>query len=73
MAVKQKLAIALAIYAVLALVAWQTLSEQRLRLFVFAILGFFVLKTLLHWRSGEPEKVEALGGRERSESPPPRS
>ena len=56
MSIRQKLVIALTAYAVLAIVAWQTLTEERLRLFVFAILGFFALKSVLHWRRDEQQK-----------------
>ena len=47
---------ALGAYAVLALVAWQTLSDQTLRLVTFVVLGGIAVKTLLHWRR---EKAEA--------------
>jgi uncharacterized membrane protein YfcA len=45
-----KFTIAMAIYAVLGLLAWQTLSDEKIRLVTLAILGMFALKTVLHQR-----------------------
>jgi hypothetical protein len=49
MRLKHKLIGALVAYAVIALLAWQTLSEPRLRAFVWLVLAFFAFKSLLHW------------------------
>jgi hypothetical protein len=43
-----RLAIALGIYLVLAVLAWTTLSDSRVRIAALAILGLFAVKTLLH-------------------------
>ena len=43
-----KLGIALALYVVLALVAWITLSDQRLRWVTLAVLAMFAIRTLVH-------------------------
>jgi hypothetical protein len=49
MQVKHKLLLALAAYAGIAVLAWQTLSETKLRELVWLILGFFAFKSILHW------------------------
>jgi hypothetical protein len=49
MQLKHKLLLALTAYAVIAIVAWQTLSETRLREFVWVTLGFFAFKSVWHW------------------------
>jgi hypothetical protein len=43
-----RLAIALVIYAVLAVLAWTTLQDSRVRIATLAIVGLFAVKTLLH-------------------------
>jgi hypothetical protein len=43
-----RLAIALGIYVVLAVLAWTTLQDSRVRTVTLAILGLFAVKTLLH-------------------------
>jgi hypothetical protein len=58
--IKLKLALALAAYVVLAFLAWQTLSNEAIRIFglevrlrtaTLLVLGLFVFKTLLYfWR-----------------------
>ena len=50
-----KLLGALGAYAVLALLAWQTLSNQSLRLVTWVVLGGLAVKTLLHWRREKAE------------------
>jgi Zn-dependent protease with chaperone function len=60
MTVKQKLLIALTAYVVLAVLAWQTLNEERIRLFVLVILAFFAFKTVLYWRRQEQEKRSGM-------------
>jgi 4-hydroxybenzoate polyprenyltransferase len=49
MRLKQKLVLALIAYAVVALVAGQTLSEPRLRAVVWVVLAFFAFRSVLHW------------------------
>jgi chromate transport protein ChrA len=39
--------IALLLYAVLALLAWKTLTDEKIRLVALAILGMFALRTVL--------------------------
>jgi hypothetical protein len=46
-----KLGLALVAYAVLAVLAWQTLSDEKIRSVTLAILAMFAIKTLLHHRS----------------------
>ena len=66
----RKLLVALAVYAVLAVLAWFTLDASipiggrgvPLRAVTLAILGLFVVRTLLH---AQRERIEA--GRDRSE------
>jgi hypothetical protein len=40
-----RLAIALSVYAVLGVLAWTTLSDQRIRLVTLAILALFAVKS----------------------------
>jgi hypothetical protein len=49
MQLKHKLVLALVAYAVIAFLAWQTLTEPRLQKFVWVVLGFFAFKSVLHW------------------------
>ena len=42
-----RLAIALAVYAVLGVLAWTTLPDQRIRLVTLAILALFAVKSVL--------------------------
>jgi len=37
-------------FAVLALLVWQTLPDERIRLVTWAVLGLFAARTLIHWR-----------------------
>ncbi|MGH9512346.1 MAG: hypothetical protein ACRD2U_09445 [Terriglobales bacterium] len=43
-----RLYLALAAYAGLALLSWKTIDDQKIRLVTLAILGLFAVKTLLH-------------------------
>jgi hypothetical protein len=43
-----RLFLALGAYAVLALLSWATISDQKIRLVTLAILAMFAVKTLLH-------------------------
>ncbi len=43
----QRLYVAMAAFAVLAFLAWQTLSDTRLRVVTLLILGMFALRTWL--------------------------
>ncbi|HTD24766.1 MAG TPA: hypothetical protein VK738_19080 [Terriglobales bacterium] len=43
-----KLGIALTIYVGIAILAWFTLSDQRIRLVTLAILGLFAIRTVTH-------------------------
>jgi hypothetical protein len=60
MQLKHKLALALAAYAVIAFLAWHTLSEPKLRAFVWLVMAFLAFKSLLHWY--KETHVEALCG-----------
>jgi hypothetical protein len=46
--VVNRLAIALSVYFILGVLAWSTLSDSKVRMVTFAILGLFAVKTLLH-------------------------
>jgi hypothetical protein len=43
----KRLAIALAVYAVLGVLAWSTLPDQKIRLVTFAILALFAVKSVV--------------------------
>ncbi len=79
MKTRQKLLLALTAYAVLAILAWQTLSDEPLNAFngyfvisfrklVFVILGFFAVRTVMDFlRYRAEERREAQEGRLRAE------
>ena len=48
MIVVNRLAIALSVYFVLGVLVWSTISDGKIRMVTFAILGLFAVKTLLH-------------------------
>ncbi len=72
MDIRKKLALALAAYAVLALLAWQTLSNDAIRVFDFdvrlrtgtlIVLGLFAFRSLLYfWRVRIEEEAEKRQG-----------
>ena len=43
-----RLFIALGVYVLLGVLVWTTLSDEKVRMVTFAILGLFAVKTLLH-------------------------
>jgi hypothetical protein len=43
-----RLSIAFGVYILLGVLAWTTLTDEKVRLFTFVILGLFAVKTLLH-------------------------
>jgi hypothetical protein len=43
-----RLAIALSVYFILGVLAYTTLSDSKVRMVTFVILGLFAVKTLLH-------------------------
>jgi apolipoprotein N-acyltransferase len=49
MSVTQKLVLAMIAYGVIAVLAWQTLTEPKVRAAVWVVLGFFAFKSLLFW------------------------
>jgi predicted membrane chloride channel (bestrophin family) len=63
---RQKLMLALTAYAVLAMLAWQTLTNEPIRIAGFSVqlrtltlvvLGLFAFRTLMHyWRSRMDER-----------------
>ncbi len=64
MQLKHKLVLALVAYAVIALLAWQTLSEPKLRAFVWVLMAFFAAKSLLYWYKEKRRQVgHGEGGR----------
>ena len=65
-----RLAIGLVAYVALGVLAWTTLSDQRIRLVTLAILVLFAVKTWVRRKDFmHPGKVESLSGREQSGSP----
>ena len=47
-ALLNRLSIAFGVYILLGVLAWTTLTDEKIRLVTFAILGLFAVKTLLH-------------------------
>jgi hypothetical protein len=43
-----RLSIAFGVYILLGVLAWTTLTDEKIRMFTFLILGLFAVKTLLH-------------------------
>jgi Flp pilus assembly protein TadB len=56
-----KLAVALGAMAVVALIANRTLTDQRIRLATFIVLGFFALRIVFAHRQQQREKLEEQG------------
>ena len=52
-----KLWVALGLYAVLGLLAWQTLSDSKIRLVTLTLLFFLAFKTVLHSRREARERA----------------
>ncbi len=46
----QKLYVALGLYAVLALLAWRTMDDDKIRAVTLLLLAFFAVRTLIHHR-----------------------
>ena len=57
-----RLSIALGVYILLGVLAWTTLTDEKIRLVTFAILGLFAVKTLLH-RKDAMRSDDELGSR----------
>ncbi len=53
-----RFSIALLLYGLLGLLAWLTLSDEKIRLVTLAVLGMFALKTWVHHRRGALEKTD---------------
>ncbi|MGH9669648.1 MAG: hypothetical protein ACRD3A_06010 [Terriglobales bacterium] len=51
-----KLWLALGAYAVLAVAAWRTLGDLRIRLATLVVLAGIAVKTLLHWQRERRER-----------------
>ena len=45
--------VAMSAYGLVALLAWLTLSDEKIRLVTLAILGMFALRTWVHRRNAE--------------------
>jgi hypothetical protein len=57
------LAIAFAVYVLLGVLAWSTLSDEKIKLGTLLILALFAVKTLLHRKdSGSGEHEERRQG-----------
>jgi membrane protein implicated in regulation of membrane protease activity len=54
----KRLWVALSVYAVLAILAWTTLTDQKFRLACVAILAMFALRTLSWHRKLERERQQ---------------
>ena len=54
-----RLALALAAYAVLALLVWRTMEPDKIRLVTFAILGLLAVRTITHAVRMKREAEEA--------------
>ena len=70
MQLKYKLALALVSYGIIAILAWQTLTETKLRSFVWLVLGFLAFKSVLFWyRTTHAQELGANGrtGAQRTE------
>ena len=48
MSTNLRLALALVAYAMLGLLAWRTMADDKVRLITFAILGMLALRTVTH-------------------------
>ena len=68
---RKRFAIALAAYVLLGLLIWTTMSDVPVRIaggkisirgLTLAIVAFFAVRTVLHWKSGDTRESE--GGRE---------
>jgi hypothetical protein len=59
----KRLWIALAAYVLLGLMAWQTLSDEKIRLVTLVVLSSFALRTLAHRRDAR-NSAEGSDGRE---------
>ena len=56
-----KLWLALGAYAVLAVAAWETLDDLRIRLATLVVLAGIAVKTLLHWRrERQSQEIEPM-------------
>jgi len=59
-----KLSVAMGAYVLLAILAWQTLTDEKFRWGVLVILGYFAVKTLLHLREQVRERENGEGSAE---------
>ena len=53
-----RLLIAFAAFAVLGLLTYMTISDERVRMVTFAILGLFAVKTWLHRHDERPDRSD---------------
>ena len=51
-----RLIAAMVAFVVLAVLAWQTLPDERIRWVTWAVLALFAARTLVHWRREQVEK-----------------
>ncbi len=58
-----RLSIAFAVYILLGVLAWTTLTDEKVRLVTFAILALFAVKTLLHRNDAKHSDDESEAGR----------
>jgi hypothetical protein len=75
---QKRLGVALAIYAVLGITAWLTMSAEPVplgsnrqvsfRLFTLMILAFFVMRTLLAWKADQIRMKDADAAHEAGEA-----
>ena len=50
-----RLIAAMVAFVVLAVLAWQTLPDERMRWITWAVLALFAVRTLVHWRREQQE------------------
>jgi heme A synthase len=51
-----RLIAAMVAFVVLAVLAWRTLPDERIRWVTWAVLALFAVRTLVHWRRQQVEK-----------------
>jgi hypothetical protein len=56
LSLRQKTAVALALFGVVAVVAWQTMEPGKFRTLVFVVLGGLALRVLLGSRRADAER-----------------
>jgi hypothetical protein len=63
--VKNKFAVAMTLFALLAALSWLLLSDPKLRLVTLALLALFAVKTWIHHRKQLLEERDEVAAQER--------